>query len=225
MADGAELSFDGAAIDRTGDAIVRRYLSAGADAVRGETRALEKRLEAATQAAVPGNLYRAWQSAVFPRSGPARDPAGTIFLKGGARTRGAIAFWTQPGAIRGSRGQYLAVPLPAAGSRGRGRDLTPGEWERSHGQRLIFLYRQGKPSLLVAKGGTTNVRSGAYRPLTGKRTRAGRAGSDALNTSVVPIFILLPVVKFRNAFAIKPMIDESEGALARRFFAEVGAAG
>lgn len=227
MSDGADLVIDTAKLDRDADRVIRQYLTAGTTAVGTATKGLERKLEAATQAAVGGKLWRAWQSSTFPRSGPATEPAGTIWLKGGARTRGAVQFWTQPGEVRGKRGQYLAVPLPAAGSRGRGRDLTPGEWERRTGVRLVFLYREGKPSLLVAPGGTTNGRSNAFRPLTaGKRGRAaqGRGGANPQADSVVPIFVLLPVLKFRNAFAIAPMVDQTEGELAREFFAAVAAA-
>lgn len=220
MADGADLIIDGKALDAAADKLIRGYLSAGTKAVSGTARNLEKRLEAATQAAVPGKLWRAWQSSAFPRSGPARNPIATVWLKGRAdgRTGGAVSFWTQPGEIRGKRGQYLAVPLPSAGSRGRGRDLTPGEWERRTGQRLQFIYRAGNYSLLVATGGTTNARSGAFRQLTGGRQRAGRGGANPLQSSVVPIFVLIPVVRFRNAFAIEPIVNAADGELAREFF-------
>lgn len=223
MADGVDLILDANGIDKTADKIVRAYLSAGTKAVSTTARELERKLEAATQAAVPGKLWRAWQSSAFPKSGPAKNPTATIWLKGRAdgRTGGAVTFWTQPGAIRGSRGQYLAVPLPAAGSRGRSRDLTPGEWERRTGQRLRFVYRAGNYSLLVATGGTINGRSRAFRPLTDGRQRAGRGGANPLQTSVVPIFVLIPVIRFRNAFAIQPIVNASEGELAREFFSAI----
>lgn len=222
MADVAELIFDRAAFEGAGDKIVRLYLTAGADAVRATTRWLEKQLEAATQHAVPGRLWRAWASDAYPRSGPARDPVGQVFLNGKDRTRGAMQFWSQPGQVRGRSGQYLAVPLPAAGSRSRDRNLTPGQWERATGIRLQFLYRQGKPSLLVALGGTTNGRTGAFRPLSSRRQRAGRGGANPQNSGVVPIFVLLPVVPFRNAFAIDPLIGAAERALASEFIESVG---
>lgn len=110
------------------------------------------------------------------------------------------------------------MPLPAAGSRGRSRDLTPGEWERRTGQRLRFIYRAGNYSLLVATGNTINARTGQARPLTAGRTRQGRGGANPLVASVVPIFVLIPVVRFRNAFAIAPIVNAAEGALAREFF-------
>jgi hypothetical protein len=221
MADQVELSFDAGSIERVGDQVTRRYLTAGADAVRNTTKWLERRLEAVTQEAVPGRLWRAIGSKAFPRSGPAQDPVGTIFLNGGDRTRGAFAFWSQPGEIRGSNGQYLAIPLPTAGSRGRTRMLTPGEWERANGVRLHFLYRQGKPSLLVAIG-TTNGRSGAFRPLTATRSARGRGGGNPQADSVIPIFVLLPAVRFRNAVALQPIIDSADQELVAEFLRLAG---
>ncbi|MES2449279.1 MAG: DUF6441 family protein [Pseudomonadota bacterium] len=120
-----------------------------------------------------------------------------------------MTFWSQEGEIRGKSGQYLAIPLPTAGSRGRRRDLTPGEWERANGQKLVFIYRQGKPSLLAAIGGTTNGRTGAYRRITGGgrgRSAQGRGGANPQADAVVPIFILLPMVRFRNAVAVEPLV-------------------
>jgi hypothetical protein len=209
MADGAELKIDQAKLDRDMDKLVRAYLAAGTTAVATTTKRLERNLEAATQRAVPGRLWRAWASSTFPKSGPAKDPVGTVFLNGGTRTKGAMTFWTQQGEIRGKSGQYLAIPLPTAGPRGRKRDLTPGEWERAHGQKLVFIYRQGKPSLLAAIGGTTNARSGSYRRLTGGtrgRAAKGRGGANPQADAVVPIFVLLPAVKFRGALAIEPLV-------------------
>lgn len=220
MPDGAEFSIDAAKLDKDADRLIRSYLSAGTQAVAVVTRRLEQRFERSTREVARGRLWRAWKSATFPRSGPARDPAGEIWIDGGLRTRAAITFLTQPGVARSKSGFFLAIPLPAAGMRGRGRGMTPAEWERMHGVRLRFVYRQGKPSLLVAPGGTTNARTGGFRQLTaGKRGRVaqGRAGSNPLETAVVPIFILLPMVRFRNAFAIEPMVRQAEGELPGEF--------
>lgn len=216
MTNSADLIIDGKAIDAATDKLIRRYLGAGTRAVSTTARDLEQDLEAATQRAVPGRLWRAWQSSTFPRSGPARAPVGTVFLKGRAdgRTGGAIKFWSQPGAIRGKAGQFLAVPLPSAGSRGRARDLTPEEWERRTGQKLKFVPRRGRPPLLVVENSTLNGRTGVARPLTDRRKASGRGAAT------IPIFVLLPVVRFRNAFAIEPLVNAAEGDLARNFLDE-----
>lgn len=215
MRDGVDLVFDYDAIARQGDAIVRRYLSDGTAAVAAATKRLERRLEAATSSAVPGNLYKAWASEVRPRSGPAREPAGNVFMKGGARTKGAIAFWTEPGAIRGKSEQYLAVPLPAAGPRGKDRWLTPGEWERAHGVRLRFVYRANRPSLLVADGAQLKGRSRLADRASPGRRASGR-------TATIPIFVLLPQVRFRNAFAVEPIVADAQGDLVDDFLARAG---
>jgi hypothetical protein len=218
--DGAGLTLDAAALARDGDRLVRRHLAAGTSAVASTTRRLEQRLEAATQSAVPGRLWRAWQSSTFPKSGPARNPSGTIWIKGGARTRAVIAFWTTPGTIRGREGQYLAIPLPAAGNKpgtGRGRDArpTPVEWEALHNQELTFVQRPGRAALLVAENAVLSGRKQIAKPNTQRRIDAGRG------SATIPIFVLLPVVQFRNAFSIGPMITASEGEIAREFFAAI----
>lgn len=211
MPDGATLNLDIAAFRERGDKITREYLAVGTAAVRSATRGLEKKLEAATQAAVPGRLWRAWQSSTFPGSGPAINPVGTIWIKGGTRTRGAIKFWTEPGEIRGKRGQYLAVALPAAGSRGRARDLTPEAWTRRTGIELRFVARPGKAPLLVADNAVLSGRGRTARANTPRRIAAGRA------SATVAIFVLLPLLRFRNAVAVAPLVAESEQVLVRDF--------
>ena len=136
-----------------------------------------------------------------------------------------MKFWTEPGEVRGKSGQYLAVPLPAAGERGRRRDLTPGEWERRTGQRLRFVYRRGRPSLLVADNSVFGGRNGSARPLSDLRAAGDRRRGKQRYAATIPIFVLLPVVKHRNAFAVEPMINASEGELAMEFFEAVRSLG
>jgi hypothetical protein len=218
MSDGLDLTLDSRALDASAERAVRQVLSAGTAAVAKTTRDLEKRIEAVTEGAVPGRLWRAWKSATYPRSGPARNPVGEVFANGGKRTKGALTFWSQAGQIRGKSGQFLAVPTAAAGSRGRGRDLSPGEWERRTGIRLRFVYRPGKPSLLVADDAVFSGRAQIARSNTARRIAAGRA-----STTIV-IFVLLPVVQFANRFAIQPLVDQAEGELVSNFLRSVSAA-
>lgn len=194
----------------------RRVLSAGTEAVREATRELELDLEGLVRGAVPGKLWRALKSKTFPRAGIARNPAGEVFLNGGARTRGAFQFFTRPGRITGKDGFYLAIPLPAAGSRGRMRNLTPGEWERRTGQRLRFVYRPGRASLLVADNGTLNGRTGAFRPITRQRTAADARRGFQRGAATVPIFVLIPQVDFANRVAMEPYIAAAAAAIGGR---------
>ena len=161
-------------------------------------------IEAATQAVVPGRLWRAWASNVYPRTGPARDPVGTVFVKGGPRSQGAMAFFTRPGRIKSKDDFYLAIPTAAAGPRGRNRDLTPGEWERAHGVRLRFVYRPGRASLLVLDEGVLSGRKQVARRNSDKRRAAGRGNAT------IPIFVLIPTVQFANRLSIAPIAQAAE---------------
>jgi hypothetical protein len=215
---------DSGALARTSDTIARAYLKAGKDTIAAVTKGLERDLEELTKAEVPGRLWRAWKSDVFPRGNAiAKDPAGVVFVNGGQRSQGAMTFWSQPGRIAGKSGQWLAIPLPAAGSRGRTRDLTPGEWERRTGKRLRFVYRGGRRSaLLVADMGTTNARTGAFRPITRGRTAADQRRGFMRGEQSVPIFVLVPTVAFGNRVAVQPQIDKARGRLGAEFSSRVG---
>lgn len=203
--------------------ITRGVLSAGKESIAETTRWLEQQLEEATRAGVPGRLWRAWASEVYPEGKRlARNPVGQVFVKGGVRSKGAMTFHTQPGRIVGRSEQWLAIPLPAAGSRGRGRDLTPGEWERRHGTRLRFVYRAGKSALLVADGATLSGRTGTFRPLTRKRAAADARRGFARGEMTVPIFVLVPFVPFKNSVAIDPLISSAEAKLVGTYEKRIG---
>jgi hypothetical protein len=198
------------------DRVTRGILGAGTGAIRDQTKALERKVEAATKAVVPGKLWKAWSSNSYPKTGIAKEPVGSLFLNGRARTYGAIDFFTKPGRITGKNGQYLAIPTAAAGSRGRLRDLTPGEWERRNGARLRFVYRPGRrASLLVLDEGVLRGKKQIAGLNTDKRRLTGRG-----NTTIV-IFFLVPFVEHANRFAVEPMVDASLGELAKDFFERV----
>jgi hypothetical protein len=189
------------------DRVSRFMLNAGKNAVAEATKGLERELEALTREAAGGRLWRAWKSEVFPRNGIAREPVGSVFVNGGARSRGAIEYFSRPGRIKSKSGRFLAIPTPAAGSKGRKRDLTPEEWEARTGETLRFVYRRGRPSLLVAEG-MLNGRTGTYRRWTRARSKADeRRGFRRGATSVV-IFVLIPQVAFANRFAVDPVIQK-----------------
>ncbi len=194
------------------DAIERKVYRAGTAMIRESTRALEKRIEGAIRGAVPGRLWRAIASNVYPKGGIAREPVGSIYVNGGERSRGAIRFFTQPGRIKNDDDFFLAIPLPAAGSRGRDRLLTPGEWERREGVRLRFVYRRGRPSLLVADSAVLGAK-GTFRRVTSVRTKADERRGFARGATTIPIFVLLPFVPFANSVSIEPLVQQSRDDL------------
>jgi hypothetical protein len=217
----ADLILDAPQLREAREKVVRKVLKAGVDSIRSTVREIEKDLEAATREAVPGRLWRAWASETFPKGGKlAREPVGTVFVKGGDRSTGAMTFNTKQGRIRGKDTQWLAIPTPAAGSRGRQRMLTPGDWERITGVRLRFVYRKGKPGLLVAEG-TTNGRSGQFRKITRKRTKADERRGFVRGQQTVVIFVLVPFVDFANRVAIDPIVARAAARLTQDFVRRV----
>ena len=189
-----------------------QQMRASRRAVTEVTRQAEQALESATEGAGLGRLGRAWTSRVYPRSGLAREPAGLIFPKGGRRTEGAMRSFSRGARIRGLDGGAVAIPLPAAGGRGRGRNLTPEEWERKTGITLRPVYRRGKAPLLVADG-RINVRSGRFRKSLQRDARRIGPGYGA----VVPIFVLVPVVNISARFSIESTMAPFPDRLAARF--------
>jgi hypothetical protein len=223
----AELFLDSGRLRQEKDRLARAHLLAVKQAVEVTTRHLELNLEGITRRSVPGRLWRAWTSGIGPRGDKlANDPAGWVRLNSYrerqgrlSRTYGAMEFFSQEGRIEGKSGQWLAIPLPAAGSRGRQRFLTPGDWEKATGQRLRFVYRPGKPALLVADDQVLSGKRKVARGNTARRIAAGRG------STTVPIFVLVPRVDFANRFSIEPYIRRAESELAanaRLFVGRIG---
>lgn len=216
----ANLVLDAPALRDVREDTIRGMLTAAKRTIAIVTREYEQRLEEETRNVSTGKLWRVWASDVRPKGKNqiAREPAGYIYINGSTRSRGAIEYLTQSGTVESKTpGGYLAIPLPAAGSRGRQRNLTPGEWERQTGQKLVFIYRGGnRPALLVAKG-TTNQRSGSYRAITRKRTKADEKRGYARGEQMVPIFVLIAPYAFRGRFSIEATLRGSDRRMAEVF--------
>lgn len=216
------LTLDRAQMQAVEEAIVREVLLAATRSIRAETKGLERDLEDATRSHVPGRLWRAWGSKAFPKAGTAAwEPSGSVFVNGGARSRGAIKYWTQSGVNRSASGFYLAVPTAQAGPRGRARDLTPGEWERRNGIKLHFVYRGGgKPALLMARQVLFGANGSGVRPVTVRRVKNKKYANvdgSAVKTRDVPIFVLIPLQRFANKFSLAPIIARREKMLVDNF--------
>lgn len=203
MADDVELLLPAGVLDAAADKIARAYLRAGTRTIAVVTRRAEERLEQLTRQTAGGKLWKAWQSSVYPKGGrPARNPAGEIWVKGTARSQGAMKFWTEPGTIRGRDGHWLPVPLPAAGARNNKGLIGPHEWEMAHPDwKLELLWQDGKKPLLVAH-------RRQKRRDTGGRARRGTGISEGQ-----PIFALMRDRPFRNAFAIAPVLRTAEAEI------------
>ena len=199
------IDFDSAALLKETDRQTRLVLRGALNAVQEETRGLEQDLEKITQLAVPGRLYKGWQSGTLKRI--AKEPSGWVYFNHGDRSQGAITFWTQSGRVKAQDGGWLAIPLPAAGARGKNRDLTPAQWEARTGNTLRPVFRRGKPGLLVLDEGVLSGKKQVGRLNTARRRASGRG-----NTTV-PIFVLIPFQDFANAFSVEPLIARRRGTL------------
>ena len=214
-----ELSIERTDLDRRSDAIITAMLLEGTRSIHASTKWLERGLEAATQRGVKGKLWRAWRSDAYPSVGrPAYAPEGQVYVNGGKRSKGAMAYWTQPGVNKKASGEWLAIPTPEAGVLGRGRNITPGEWERRNGVRLDFVYGgPGKASRLVAEHVFFGANGIGVRVPTKKRMQNKRYvnqdGTPARLRSVT-IFVLVPFQRFANKVAVEPIVRSAEAYLA-----------
>ena len=146
-----------------------------------------------TSAGLGQRLANTWRGDVYPKGQMSIKAAGLVYSRApvivGAHDQGAT--------IRSKDGFWLAIPLPAAGKGPRGKRMTPGLWEKLRGQRLRFIYRRGKPSLLVADN---------FRAKTGKRGGFAAASASAQKSgrglTTVPIFLLVPQAQLRKKFDI-----------------------
>lgn len=152
-------------------------------------------------AGLGGRLPRTIRRRVYPQGQPSVNAAALVWTKAAkimdAFERGAL--------IRAKDGFWLAVAIDPIAKRMRGpnnRKVTPGLWEQRTGRRLEFIYRKGRPPLLVDTGAPLarerydrlDYQSSRYR----RWIRGGRRRARAWK----PIFVLVPQVKLRKRLDI-----------------------
>lgn len=157
-------------------------------------------------AGLGSRLQRTIRKAVYPSATTSIHAAALVWSKApviiDAFERGAL--------IRSADGFYLAIPLPAAGTKGAGgKRITPGGWEQRTGMRLRFVYRTRGPSLLVAEG-RLNSKGRAVE----SRSKTGRG------LTTVPVFLLVPQVKLPKKLSLLAAAEAAQGALASLIIAE-----
>ena len=120
-------------------------------------------------------------------------------------------------------GEYLAIPMPVVGRTGRGRRLTPREWEQRHGQELHFVKRPGaKNAVLIAR----HVRIGQRGTTIGK-VRFGRRGRliGTKYQKAVVVYVLVRSSKLPRQLDGATLRAEMERTLARNLVVRLGQAG
>lgn len=204
------------------DGVQRAHLRAGKVALEGTTREYEQRIEQSIKGVTRGRLWRAIASNVSPGPGRiAKEPVGRIFVKGKERSQGAIDYVTTSGRLRSkSPTGIMWLPLPAAGSRGRGRDLTPEQWEQRTGQKLRFIPpRNGRPGLLVLDQAVLAGKKLVAKANTARRRASGRGDAT------VPIFVMILPRSFSGPVSIPRILAQAPGTLRRRYEQEAGKIG
>ncbi len=179
------------------NALLQAELRAAEKAVTAGVRAASAGLKTELRLQITGaglgtRLANTWRGEVYPKGQPSLGAAGYVWSK----APGLVRLYAEGATIRSKQGLFLAIPMPAAGRFGDGRrKITPGSWERIHGMRLRFVYRRGRPSLLVADGARL-TRGGRAAPNVG-RSR-GAAFTRLAGRTMVPIFVLVPQVSVRK---------------------------
>jgi hypothetical protein len=171
-------------------------------AMREVTEGLKSDLRAdVVDAGLGQRLANTWRGKTYPETAVSIEAASFVWSKApniaDAFDRGVT--------IKSSRGFWLAIPTPAAGVKGINatgamKRITPGGWERRTGMRLRFVYRRGRPSLLVADNARLS-KKGLARPNIG-RTRGGAQFTRLKGRSTVVVFILVPQVSLRKRLDI-----------------------
>jgi hypothetical protein len=208
-----DFEIDPAQLARVADGITREHLRYSKEAVAETTDWLRRALEDLSRDAGAGNLAKVWGSRAFPAGGKiARDPSGSVYIKGrpGSRSRGAGQALISSGRIRGRDGGGIAIPLPAAGPRGRLNNLTPEEFERRKGVKLRPVPKPNGTIVLVMDDARLTPAGRAGRRL-GRATGPGRGAT-------VPVFVVLPYgAAFHARFAVAPVVRRAMPRLERAY--------
>lgn len=138
-------------------------------------------------------LARAWRGQTYPRGQDSMGAAGLVFTK----AERIVRAFEEGALIRSQKGFWLAIPTESAPKRGvGGKRISPSTFPENVYGPLRFVYRPGKPGLLVVDN---------LRARQGKRGGFGRAGKRALargEVTTVVMFVLVPQVRLRKRLDI-----------------------
>ena len=148
-------------------------------------------------------LGRTIRDQYYPKGEPSLGAAALVYSK----APHIVGAFDEGVTIRSRNGFWLAIPTDAAGKSVTGGRITPGEWERRNGRRLKFVYRRGRPGLLVDTGEVLP------RARVMKRDGTSRAARGFRNRSVV-VFVLVPQVRLRKRLDLDSVAREWNDRLA-----------
>ena len=136
-------------------------------------------------------LARTWRNRAYPNKG--HDAATLVWSKAPQ----IIRTFDEGAVIKSKSGLWLAIPTPAAPKRGvGGKRINPGNFPEHRFGPLRFVYRRGRPSLLVVDGVRVN-KSGRV----GRRAKGGaftKTGRMKQGITTVVVFIMVPQVRIKK---------------------------
>ena len=142
-------------------------------------------------AGLGSRLAQTWRSRAYPNKG--HDAATLVWSKAPQ----IIRTFNEGAVIRSKSGLWLAIPTPAAPKRGvGGKRINPGNFPEHRFGPLRFVYRRGRPSLLVVDSVRIN-KSGRV----GRRAKGGaftKTGRMKQGIATVVMFIMVPQVKLKK---------------------------
>lgn len=134
-------------------------------------------------------LARAWRSRTYPNEG--HDAASLVWSK----APHIVRVFDEGTVIKSRNGFWLAIPTPASPKRGvGGKRINPSNFPEHRFGPLRFVYRRGRPSLLVVDGVRVNASTGRV----GRRAKGGaftKSGRMKAGMSTVVMFVLVPQVR------------------------------
>ncbi|WP_170334985.1 DUF6441 family protein [Ruegeria arenilitoris] len=176
------------------ETVLLKELRKGERAVTKGVRAAGRGLKTDWRSQIKGaglgtRLGKTIRQVTFPGHTDSLSAASLVFSRAAkivdAHDRGAL--------VRSRDGFWLAIPIAeVARMRGpRNKPITPHMWEQRTGKKLRFVYRRGKPGLLVTDGELLDRKQ--YDPVSWRGSKRKRRSKVTK-----PIFVLIPQVKLRK---------------------------
>ena len=183
---------------------IDRAVTAGIkEAGRGLKADLRKQV---VSAGLGARLSRTWRDRMYPNKG--HDAATLVWSKAPQ----IIHTFDEGAVIKSKSGVWLAIPTPAAPKRGvGGKRINPSNFPEHRFGPLRFVYRRGRPSLLVVDGVRIN-KSGR----TGRRAKGGaftKTGRMKQGMSTVVMFIMVPQVRLKKRLDVRREVKRWEKRL------------
>lgn len=160
-------------------------------AVARSSRGLQMEFRSQTNRATRNSkLGNAWRREQYPRPPElATNPAAIVYSKAPKQMQA----FSEAKVIRSQKGFFLSVPTDDAPARGTdGKRISPSNWPEARFGRLRFVFRRGRPSLLVVE------RQPSIKKATGAlsfRKPSKRAIRTGEKLATVIMFILVPQVR------------------------------